>query len=482
MKRFILPFALLLASHSQASLSDAFLDDSSQECIRHLLNTEDTQAYSTHFHNIVTAPPAAVFKPRTPLQLSRFMTLANKHDVKVSVRGGGKSAFGQSLVKDGIVVDLADMQEGHLFREEGVYVGPIGTPMQWFKTISVSPSMTWYQVIELALERKLTVPVAVDDLRLTVGGTLSCAGAIGGSSYLHGSGADNIKSIEVTTMDGGWHGCSKNVEAGLLNSVLGGLGQFGIMTRVEIRLVAAPSLVVKYTVTYDELSHFIEDQKAFSESTHFHHIKGHAAKVDGKWQYVIGVSTFIGLTDQISLEAPIQTPHAVKTETDIMDYWRFVNEVTTFVDALKGAGALANPMPWYNVLMPESSVKTHLAHVLESPYLTGTEPVIVYPMKSEHFNRPFFRRPEGTFWLVGVFYNTGFGSRPDFPVQEVLAKNAAMYKLAKAAGGFRFPVDATPFTPEDWKEHYGETWEKFKALKDKYDPKHLLGTGVGVFK
>ena len=46
-----------------------------------------------------------------------------------------------------------------------------------------------------------TVPVTIDNLDLTVGGTL-CFGALGGSSYLYGSGADNVKSIEVITLNG----------------------------------------------------------------------------------------------------------------------------------------------------------------------------------------------------------------------------------------------------------------------------------------
>lgn len=35
---------------------------------------------------------------------------------------------------------------------------------------------------------------------------------------------------------------------------------------------------------------------------------------------------------------------------------------------------------------------------------------------------------------------------------------------------------------EDWKDHFGEKWERFRENKMEFDPKHILSTGQRIFR
>jgi len=52
-----------------------------------------------------------VLQPKTVEELQEIIRHAADNNLKVSVRGAGHSAGGQSLVQDGIMVDIAEDKE-----------------------------------------------------------------------------------------------------------------------------------------------------------------------------------------------------------------------------------------------------------------------------------------------------------------------------------------------------------------------------------
>jgi FAD/FMN-containing dehydrogenase len=44
-------------------------------------------------------------------------------------------------------------------------------------------------------------------------------------------------------------------------------------------------------------------------------------------------------------------------------------------------------------------------------------------------------------------------------------------------GGKRYLSGHIDFTPEEWKAHFGDQWEPFRALKRRYDPDGILNPG-----
>ncbi len=340
---------------------------------------------------------------------------------------------------------------------------------------------TWSEVIEFTKKKNKTVPVTVDNLDLTVGGTLSF-GAIGGPSYKWGCGADNVLSLFVVTLDGKSHVCSKTENRELFDAVLCGIGQFGIIVSVQIPLLTAKKFVSMHLLVYDNATQFFEKQKSLYDSKEFDHLKGMVRKVNDKWEYVVEAASYYDESEDHSPIETLETLSPREKTTQIMPYWDFIHMVTGFVKLLRDAGKLDGPKPWSNLFVPEHAIEKHLSKVLDTPYLTGAEPIIVYPMNSELFNQPLFMKPNSdVFYLLGVLYNTSFSATNNFPYEEVLVRNKKLYLEAKEEGSCRYPVDAINFTVDDWKNHYGEKWLLVSSLKEKYDPNHRLSSGVNMF-
>lgn len=428
----------------------------------------DLSDYGQDFGRMVSSHPVGVFMPSTVEMLQLFLKIASDYKIKITCRGRGNSAFGQSQVDGGVVIDLSKMDIG------------IEYPSDDYSSVTVPAFRTWQELTNDTIKHGKTVPVTVDNLDLTVGGTLSFA-ALGGTSYRCGSGADNVLSLEVLTLAGERLHCSEDENSELFNAVLSGMGQYGIMISATIPLVTMKQQVTMYNISYREMEAFLSDQKRLFDLQVFDHLKGFVRKKDDQWEYVIEAATYYDEQEDVNVSRALTQLSGDKTQ-QVMLYPEFINLVTGFVKLLRDAGMLDAPHPWYNILMPEGGIKEHLEKVLCVPYLTGAEPIIIYPMNREHFKRPLFMKPASeTFYLLGVLYNTSFVASKDFPYQEVLDLNKALYLEAKENGGCRYAVDAIHFSEDDWAKHFEGQWDHVCALKHKHDSDHLLSTGVNIF-
>src|SRR5689334_19715305 len=97
-------------SKSKVQVEINFTVDLRFKKIREYFNFNDVESYSNDFGHILSQTPLAVFTPPTIEILQQFLQLANDYQVKITIRGKGNSAYGQSQVKDGIVIDLKNME------------------------------------------------------------------------------------------------------------------------------------------------------------------------------------------------------------------------------------------------------------------------------------------------------------------------------------------------------------------------------------
>jgi len=446
-----------------------FFQDPRVKKIKKYFLFSSTHHYAEDFGHMISETPLAIFLPPTVEVLQQFLPLACEYKIKISCRGKGNSVYGQSQVENGVIIDLKDLNLSFEFNSDGT------------SSIRAPAFRTWSELIEYSKHQNKTVPVTVDSLDLTIGGTLSFA-ALGGTSYRCGSGADNVLGLDIVTLDGERHICSKTENRELFDAALCGLGQFGIIINVIIPLITAKKKVTMHLLSYDHADQFLREQKALYNSKLFDHLKGYARKRKDQWAYVIEAVSYYDesedkcVKDQLMQLSP--KDHAIET----MSYWEFINTVTEVINELRVNGKLNVPHPWYTVLMPEKEVEEHLTKLLAIPWLMGTEPIVIYPMNSACFQQALFIKPEAqTFYLLAVLYNTSMDATHNLPYQEILNRNKILYLEAKKVGGCRYPIDAIPFSPEDWSQHFGKKWKDVCALKEKYDPKHLLSTGINIF-
>ena len=69
------------------------------------------------------------------------------------------------------------------------------------------------------------------------------AGPRSGNGSL-GLQVDHVQELEVVTGDGQIVSCSDERNSDLFNAMLGGLGQCGIITKIVMRLMAAPTIAI----------------------------------------------------------------------------------------------------------------------------------------------------------------------------------------------------------------------------------------------
>jgi cytokinin dehydrogenase len=140
----------------------------------------------------------------------------------------------------GVVIEMTTMK--------GIIkVMPYGDEDCTLPLVEASGGELWVDVLQATLKEGLAPNSWTDYLHVTVGGTLSTAG-VGGQTFRHGPQISSILQLEVVTGKGEIVTCSASKQPELFFAVLGGLGQFGIITKARILLVPAPQKVVYCTV------------------------------------------------------------------------------------------------------------------------------------------------------------------------------------------------------------------------------------------
>ena len=114
----------------------------------------------------------------------------------------------------------------------------------------------------------------------------------------------------------------------------------------------------------------------------------------------------------------------------------------------------------------------------ETAETTGQGPVLIYPCRRSRVKTPFLRVPEGPiFYLLAILRNT----IPPTDPQTQLDRNRAIYDHLVSLGGVRYPVSSVPFSPADWREHFGGHFQRFAHNKETFDPDNILTPGQGIF-
>ncbi|CAN4122902.1 unnamed protein product [Withania somnifera] len=229
------------------------------------------ESASMDFGGLYKAEPMAVLHPATSEDVARLVKAAydSARGFTVSARGHGHSINGQAMTTNGVVVQMSGGSTKKLFTKVS----------EKFMYADVWGGELWIDVLTSTLEYGLAPKSWTDYLYLTVGGTLSNAG-ISGQAFNHGPQISNIHELDVVTGKGELLTCSEKENSELFQAVLGGLGQFGIITRARIALEQAPQRVRWIRVLYLNFSTFTQDQEYL--------ISLHGKPASQKFDYVEG--------------------------------------------------------------------------------------------------------------------------------------------------------------------------------------------------
>lgn len=425
-------------------------------------------AVADDYGHIISRRPVAVLQPGSVQDIVKAVRFARKHRLQVAGRGQGHSTYGQPQVEAGVVIDMSTLSSIHAVTADYA---------------DVDAGVRWHALLDATLPQGLTPPVLTDYIELSVGGTLT-VGGIGGASHRYGVQADNVLGLQVVTGEGELVMCSPTTNRDLFDSVLCGLGQFGIIVRARVRLIQAETQVRVFQLSYDDIATFTADQRTLIDDERFHYVEGQVVSPGpNTWNYMLEAASFYtppAMPDDAALLVGLRYNAGSEVVTE-SSYFDFLNRIAPVEAFLRSIGVWQLPHPWFNVFVPGSNVDSYVGGIVSNLTLadTGQGPVLVYPVKTSRFTRQFFRVPDESV----VFLFSMLRTAPPDPavIQQMVDSNRELYERVRAMGGTNYLIGAIPFSKNDWRRHFSPAWGRFVSAKRRYDPDNVLTPGQGVF-
>ncbi|EXC10466.1 Cytokinin dehydrogenase 1 [Morus notabilis] len=462
------------------------------------------------FGNIFQLLPLAVLHPKSvsdiAITVKYIWEMGTSSELTVAARGHGHSLQGQAQAHRGVVISMESLK----YPEMRIYPGK--SPY-----VDVSGGELWINILHETLKHGLAPKSWTDYLHLTVGGTLSNAG-VSGQAFQHGPQISNVHQLEVVTGKGDVVNCSKEENEDLFHSVLGGLGQFGIITRARISLESAPAIVKWIRVLYSDFAMFTRDQEwLISAENTFDYIEGFVIinrtgllnnwrssfnpqdpaqagqfKSDGRTLFCLELAKYFNPdeTEMANQEVEILLGQLNYISSTLFQsevtYVEFLDRVHISEVKLRSKGLWEVPHPWLNLLIPKSKIHTFAKQVFGN-ILTQTSngPVLIYPVnKSKWDNRTSVVIPEEeeVFYLVAFLSSAIPSSTGNDGLDHILTQNKRILEFCETAhlGVKQYLPHYT--TQEEWRAHFGTRWEVFAQRKSVYDPLAILSPGQRIFK
>ncbi|KAE8674385.1 Cytokinin dehydrogenase 7 [Hibiscus syriacus] len=460
------------------------------------------------FGGIYSVNPLVLIKPSGSEDIARVVKAASRTShVTVAARGNGHSINGQAMADGGLVIDMRSTEDNHF-----KLLTIDGSPY-----IDISGGALWEDVLKRCVSMFRLAPQSwTDYLSLTVGGTLSNAG-VSGQAFRYGPQTSNVTELEIVTGKGEITVCSETQNSELFFGALGGLGQFGIITRARVKLQPAPDMVRWIRLVYSEFEEFTRDAEFLvtrEEGESFDYVEGfvlsnchdpingwpsvpldpdhefnpaHIPQTAGSVLYCLEAALHYRHNDHPStvdaavngLLERLEFIRRLKFQVNV-SYIEFLLRVKRVEEHAKANGIWDSPHPWLNIFVSQSSIVDFDRTVFRKMLKDGVGgPMLIYPLlRSKWDDRTSVVLPKGEiFYIVALLRFVPQGSS----VEKLVAQNLEIVKRCNDEG-----LDFKLYLPnyhskDDWKRHFGNEWSRFMERKFSFDPMAILAPGQRIF-
>jgi FAD/FMN-containing dehydrogenase len=196
--------------------------------------------------------PLAVARVADARDVARVVTAARESGLELAVRSGGHSRAGYGTSEGGLVIDLSGMNSIEIDSDD--------------RTAWVGTGATAAQYTNATAERGRVTGLG-DAGSVGVGG-ITLAGGVGFLVRKHGLTIDSLQSAELVTADGEVVQASEQSEPDLFWAIRGGEGNFGVATRLQLRLHEISEIVGGMLIlpaTPETITGFLEAAEAAPE-------------------------------------------------------------------------------------------------------------------------------------------------------------------------------------------------------------------------
>jgi FAD/FMN-containing dehydrogenase len=206
----------------------------------------------TVFYGGIDRRPAAIVHAADADDISRVIALASETGLELAVRSGGHSIPGHSTTEGGIVLDLRNLDRLELDVEA--------------RTAWAGGGLTTGRYTDAAAEHGLATPFG-DTGSVGIGG-LTLGGGVGYLVRKHGLTIDNLLAADIVTADGELLRVDAESHPDLFWAIRGGGGNFGVVTRLHLRLHELDTVVGGMLIlpaTADTVHSFMAEAEAAPE-------------------------------------------------------------------------------------------------------------------------------------------------------------------------------------------------------------------------
>jgi len=172
------------------------------------------------FNAMIDRRPAAIAQCAGTPDVVASVGFARQHGIPISVRSGGHGIAGESVIEDGLMIDLSSMKRIEVDTERRIARAQAGLRLGEF--------------IEATERYGLVSPTGTASDTGMAGLTLGAG--FGWLAGHFGLATDNVAGAEIVLADGSVVRASNREHEDLYWAIRGGSGNFGIVTEFEMRL------------------------------------------------------------------------------------------------------------------------------------------------------------------------------------------------------------------------------------------------------
>jgi FAD/FMN-containing dehydrogenase len=172
------------------------------------------------FYGGIDRRPGAIARVATDDDIRRVVMIARKTGAELAVRAGGHSVAGHSASEGGIILDLRDLKQLDVHKDDRVAVaGPGLTAAEYTAAVGAEGLATGFG----------------DTGSVGIGG-ITLGGGVGFLVRKHGLTIDSLLGADIVTADGELVTVDAESHGDLFWAIRGGGGNFGVAARLRYRL------------------------------------------------------------------------------------------------------------------------------------------------------------------------------------------------------------------------------------------------------
>ena len=199
-----------------------------------LANDNGYDSARTVWNAMIDRKPALAVRCAGVADIRQAVRFANEHRLLTAVKGGGHNIAGNAVCEGGLLIDLSGLRS--------VTVDPVAS------IAHVQPGALLADLDHECQAFGLATPVGINSTTGVAGLTLG--GGFGWLSRKHGMTVDNLLAADVVVADGRLLRASEQEHADLFWAIRGGSGNFGVVSRFELRLHSVGPEVLTGMVVY----------------------------------------------------------------------------------------------------------------------------------------------------------------------------------------------------------------------------------------